>query len=529
MTSLPTLIRAISAKRSLPAVTAPNITALDVLLTVITAGIYAGLYAIYHHLYSDSENQLRSYAEFSDLIANEEDWSLSKSVANVKMISGIITLSVVELGGKQRIQVAINNLTAYLDATITTLKQVQDRIREDIRQDQDTYKKFDVTFSPSVVSANAVFKAASRPVSDQDESLIILNNDEICLENVLSAERQDGGDVSQVTKVTYKNGEVFFFKPSDCCYSPDRYVSAAGISGIPRKNSRYEYRSLFTYLLSRDLGFDVIPETVLTSVFTKQNPSVPGYAQKMVPGTSFFHAILECRRHGLSSFNRFLRNPVIIRKFFELQLLDALTGQADRHAGNIYIDFGSNGVFGIDNDVCGGEFVTHPHNMLTVIRSDGYGRNGTKLSVRETKILDHLKKQYVRLAGTVKKGESTGGKAVLLPPIMDRDMVKKFKGLKANALLSRMASLHFTESEQRAACFRLEAIKDHIRVLELRNSKSILAIINPEQWSSPTVIDKLFHKFEGKNLTIAASYLQRDLSGVVGFRLKKSIQFSTCG
>jgi hypothetical protein len=45
-----------------------------------------------------------------------------------------------------------------------------------------------------------------------------------------------------------------------------------------------------------------------------------------------------------------LTNPVVQKGMSDLQLFDALTGQRDRHAGNIYIDPDTGAITGIDDD-----------------------------------------------------------------------------------------------------------------------------------------------------------------------------------
>ena len=88
-------------------------------------------------------------------------------------------------------------------------------------------------------------------------------------------------------------------------------------------------------------------------------------------------------------------------------------------------------------------------------------------------------------------------------------MVAKFKALNNVGLLARMALLGFTYAEQSAACHRLDAIKAHIEVLEKRQKTGNLSIIDPDQWSSSEVREKLFHKNKGNNLIIATTYLHQ--------------------
>ncbi len=56
--------------------------------------------------------------------------------------------------------------------------------------------------------------------------------------------------------------------------------------------------------------------------------------------------VVEHNRDGGFDFE----NPVTQKEFADLQLIDYLTGQTDRHPGNIYVDSETGEVTGIDND-----------------------------------------------------------------------------------------------------------------------------------------------------------------------------------
>jgi len=508
MDALNTVVNGISAQHSLATLKEQKVPVPAKLLMVITVGIFAGIYYLYRHI--QSENQVRLFAKFASIIANAEDLTRAKELRVVTDDNGEFTLTSVILDGEPRIRVNHKNVIAplYLDKEITTIKQVQDRVRVDILEDRETYEKLGVTYNENDVRSEAAFEQSMLNRHIDTLPAPRLDNHEICRENIISSEIQHGGFASQVTKLGYKNGAIYFFKPSLNSTYRSNTSLAACVSGISVANERPHYRSMFTHAIAQYLNFDVIPETVQT----KNHQGIPGYAQKKASGQSCWDLLLQFAQRN--SFDVLQSNPIIVRKIIELQLLDALTGQVDRHANNYFIDIENNQVHGIDNDACGGALITHPHNMIAASKSDGYGRYGARLTKHEKRVLTHLRMQGLYDPQSMLKNNGSGGRAVLLPPVMDTDMVDKFKRLDNQTLLSYMEPFHFTQNEKRAACFRLDAIKTHIQILEQRQKAGNPSIISPNQWNSQEVKDKLFHSNKGNNLVVATSYLQRDINFV---------------
>lgn len=126
---------------------------------------------------------------------------------------------------------------------------------------------------------------------------------------------------------------------------------------IPKQNPAFAKRSVATYKLDRLLGSNVIPPT-----FLAQHEGAQGWVMEKVNG--------DLGRDRLQN-GEVMNNPLVRQGLSKLYLLDVITGQVDRNAGNymIVVENGViKGVRGIDNDLSFGE----GYNYDTFERNKNY-------------------------------------------------------------------------------------------------------------------------------------------------------------
>jgi hypothetical protein len=258
------------------------------------------------------------------------------------------------------------------------------------------------------------------------------------------------GAFNTVSKVTYRNGAVGAFKPLPTI--DGRKVEEGWVAthtGIDLCDPQTAPRNLATVDLARKLGFNVVPDTRIA-----EHEGQLGILMGMAPGKT----ASEIRKTNPDLF----KNAEVRREVTKLQLLDALTGQGDRHRGNYFIHIGPDGrvtVTGIDNDQCFGSDVHHPNDIAQ-------GRN-----------------------------RDTGFRGVRLPPVVDTEMAAAFRRLNYEDLDDLLGD-KLSSEEVEAAKDRLRVIKDHIDNL-WRSGR----VIDPEDWGSEAV---------SRWLTPEDSYAARD-------------------
>ena len=257
----------------------------------------------------------------------------------------------------------------------------------------------------------------------------------------------DRGSTSTVYKVGYNDGKIRIFKP---LAPPDPsghqpFGWSAREIGIDRHNQRIAVRNIATCRLAKALGFDVVAETQL-GLHTLQGalgaPAQLGLVMELAPG--------QVALHYETDDNAVFELPEVRRDLTKLQLLDCLTAQCDRHAGNYFIDVRPDGgvrVTGIDNDQCLGPKVHNPDQI----------RRGPR------------------------NGPSWGYRSCGLPPVVDTDMAEALSAMSSEKIRSLLGDiLHPGEVE--ATVLRLNAIQDHIAGLEPLNR-----IIHADGWADARV------------------------------------------
>ncbi len=226
--------------------------------------------------------------------------------------------------------------------------------------------------------------------------------------------------------------------------------------GIDEDSPAYAQRNLASYDTARMLGFDVLVKTDVESVTycdTKSGqPRIRlGLLMELAPGSPAAKAQHD-HQHGFDIFF----NRQVIEKVMQLQLLDQLTGQIDRHASNYFVhyddDDGSVTVKGIDNDKSFGKLIENPSDF--VAGKDGKHRTGWYLPP--------------------------------LAPVIDTKTAQAILRLRPDEWAATLKAAGLGDEEVGAALKRLAVIKTHIEGLAARGR-----VIEPFQWMSWSTIDEL--------------------------------------
>ncbi|HET6469331.1 MAG TPA: hypothetical protein VFG43_13240 [Geminicoccaceae bacterium] len=139
--------------------------------------------------------------------------------------------------------------------------------------------------------------------------------------------------------------------------------AVASLTGIPRINPRYGARNVATSIMNDKLGVRVVPKSQYAihqgrlAVAMDKAPGVQAAkaAQKLPPALT-------------------LHNPNLQKACNELEWLDAIMGQGDRHDGNYHVEIGKDGsvkLGGIDNDQCAGKRFADPDALIRRAPEDG--------------------------------------------------------------------------------------------------------------------------------------------------------------
>lgn len=162
----------------------------------------------------------------------------------------------------------------------------------------------------------------------------------------------------------------------------------------------------------------------------------------------------------------------IQKQLSDLQLIDALTGQTDRHHGNIFIDTTNQKIYGIDNDQA---FINNTNReFLNAKNALVSWRLPHKLEMGKTLPQDDKNKELIYLQNQI--DADTAEKVLAMTPEQLRLVLEDRIGVTYGEFLNT--------DEKIAAQDRLEAIKRQIRILKA-NNKLI------HSWDEKTYMDSL--------------------------------------
>lgn len=283
-------------------------------------------------------------------------------------------------------------------------------------------------------------------------------------ENLRSRMKPIGsGAAHTVSKGEYEHGmvsvsRVHKYDDEELVHPSGNRFAAPGKLGIDQSNPCLLERAVFTAKLDKKLDFNVSVGTD----FARHHDQT-GIVMELAGGR-IAHDVL-----GATG-----STAVVQRDLIKLQLLDIISGQADRHGGNYLVEQNGNGeivgIKAIDSDFCMGP---EPDDVA--------------------KILGH---RGVHLPG--------------LPPVVDEVMAQAIRGL-SNDDLRDLCGDFFDDATLTAAQGRLAKLKEHINKLEIEDR-----VIDPGAWGSQEVTTLLTTTratvLDSENLPkqIPTSYFQRD-------------------
>ena len=274
--------------------------------------------------------------------------------------------------------------------------------------------------------------------------------------DVVGTPQKIGSGAFNTTFATnYQDGTTGVFKPLRAPY-PNREHRietgwVASRTGIDQYDPQIAMRNIATCAVADELGFDVVAKAEVGLQLApppgNRDPNLPvnqwqpqvGLVMEKAPGQ-------EAKKTTPDDFN----DPAVRKEITKLQLLDAITGQGDRHGGNYFIERRPNGtakVTGIDNDQCFGKDLTDPNGIKQGTSSSNHGFRGCKL-----------------------------------PAIVDSQMATAIESLTPGRL-EQLLGDKLSPAEIDAAKQRLTGVKQHIRRLRARGR-----IIRPDQWGDRNVM-----------------------------------------
>ncbi len=266
-------------------------------------------------------------------------------------------------------------------------------------------------------------------------------NDGLTLDNPTEAIANTQKTANPTTKVTFGNNignsgsNKGFFKGDTGMKGEDGGGYQQGISVDDNGKSRSSARAVASSRLDKAIGTNVLSEEYFANV-NGEKGSVSGNVdgKQLVSETG-----------GQYSINHFdMKNPNTQKGLSDLQMMDYLSNQTDRHGGNIFIDNGGK-VKGIDNDVAFGKINPQGLEMGPSKEEKGEGKEGPRVG----------KDNYLGL-----------------PSQVDAQTAKKILGMKAKNLgkilndPTKGPDEQLSPEEVKAAQIRFRAAKAHIKGLK---------------------------------------------------------------
>ncbi|MCD2513145.1 phosphatidylinositol 4-kinase [Comamonas endophytica] len=226
-------------------------------------------------------------------------------------------------------------------------------------------------------------------------------------------------------------------------FKPLRNKESAGLTmklGIDSQLAKIGNRNLCTQDVARALDFDVVGHCQI------------GYRQE--PGKPLELGLIMARAAGKPAADTPLEVfhlPQVRRNITQLNLLDAVCGQGDRHYNNYFIDESTGKVTGIDNDLCFGQATMDGNHIAQ-------GANAKR---------------------------DTGFRGTKMPELIDTNMAKAIRSLTPERLAAILGD-KLSSAEMEAAKKRLLSVQKHVDGLQERGQ-----IVTPEEFDARDEIGKL--------------------------------------
>lgn len=228
-----------------------------------------------------------------------------------------------------------------------------------------------------------------------------------------------------------------------------------------RDDGQFAVRAVASSVIDHLLGTNVIAESAFARMLNPETGALEdGYISAGAPGTSL---ITKHADDGSTWNDIDLSQAAVQRGLSDLQVNDWLSGQIDRHPGNIFIDPSSGRVTGIDNDLAFGE---------RCVRQFSSG-------------------------GTFGIGSNRG-----IPQQVDYDTAKRVLALSPDTLRASLAAIQhgadrLTDAQIEAAVDRLVQLQNSIRsgavnVIKVWNDKTFQAATSGiDEDTPPNVLTKI--------------------------------------
>ena len=255
---------------------------------------------------------------------------------------------------------------------------------------------------------------------------------------VVSAKPFGSGACNTVHQLQFDNGSVGIFKSSTVDENPGDRVAVAHAAEIPKEQPRYGARNVASSRLDKLLGANILTDT---EFFVHDGQL--GVLMEKAEGK----ALQDLRWAGPLRH----KSPRLYKDLTDLQVLDAITGQHDRHFGNVVarVDRAGNylGLKGIDND-------------------NAFGANPDYNDLHKFQDIPRMATRIAMIGNRDYHGASYN---VGLPPVIDAGLADKILAddFISNAEASVTGLLSAEETEMMVD--RLNQVREHVQKLKDTN------------------------------------------------------------
>ncbi len=319
-----------------------------------------------------------------------------------------------------------NNLAKYIDIQDNATNSKRYKTLADIEGNANSWlkKHRNAIDSDSIQRRKAILWIMPRIGSEKISVTELTDNDK----NKRSRFGGEGGrgGMSSVTKVEYDEGigtsesKRGIFKAPGNTYETD-LAPAAQQSGIDPENANFVGRAVAGTVLANLFQSKVYAQTVKST-----NDGQEGYSMELAQGVQPLGDQDEMMQQRVNEID--WSDLALQEQLLELQLLDAITGQVDRHTSNYFVSQGNGPtqVKGIDPDLAFGE-----------------NKGANPMGPNPMTVSD---------------------KSVQLPPLVTKRLAIAFTSVSENDVRSLLDGL-LTPEEIDQTVVRLQTVQNHIRSL----------------------------------------------------------------